>query len=396
MLTTFAVSGFRSLHDLVIPLAPLTVITGENGTGKSNIYGALRLLSNTARGQLANALATQGGLPSAMWAGPETITRRMESGEVPVQGGPRKHTVKLRIGFASEHDEQHASGGYGYQAVLGLPTPSSSAFDLDPEIKRECIWNGPHWRAASALVDRRGPLLKRREGRSWNIITQHLPTYDSLFASAGSPIDVPEVYALQQAIFNWRFYADFRTDATAPARATRPATRTPVLHHDGRDLAAALQTILEIGDAHALHTAIDDAFPGTELMIDRSQPGQLRVALQQPGLLRPLQCTEWSDGTLQYLLLCAALLTARPPALMVLNEPESSLHPDLLPALARLIVQASERSQVWVVSHAARLVSALEESELCHSMQLEKSLGRTQVSGLRDLDKPAWTWAGGR
>ena len=82
--------------------------------------------------------------------------------------------------------------------------------------------------------------------------------------------------------------------------------------------------------------------------------------MHQHGLLRPLNASELSDGTLRYLLLVAALLSPRSPALMILNEPETSLHPDLLPSLARLIVQASKRTQLIVVSHAAGLVTALE------------------------------------
>ena len=77
---------------------------------------------------------------------------------------------------------------------------------------------------------------------------------------------------------------------------------------------------------------------------------------------------------------------------MVLNEPETSLHPDLLPALARLIIRASQRSQVWVVSHASRLIAALNEHPECHAISLEKSLGQTQVMGQGLLDEPAWHW----
>jgi predicted ATPase len=61
-----------------------------------------------------------------------------------------------------------------------------------------------------------------------------------------------------------------------------------------------------------------------------------------------------SDGALRYLLLTAALLTPRPPTLLVLNEPETSLHPDLSPALARLIASASPHSQLIVVTHTTR------------------------------------------
>lgn len=114
---------------------------------------------------------------------------------------------------------------------------------------------------------------------------------------------------------------------------------------------------------------------------------------EQEGILRPLLANELSDGTLRYLLLMAALLTPRPPALMVLNEPESSLHPDLLPALARLIVTAAKAGQVWVVSHSSRLVAALEEAGECVSIVLEKQLGQTRVAGHSGfLDGPAWRW----
>ena len=82
--------------------------------------------------------------------------------------------------------------------------------------------------------------------------------------------------------------------------------------------------------------------------------------MRQHGLLRPLKAAELSDGTLRYLLLVAALLSPRPPTLMILNEPETSLHPDLLPPLARLIAQASKQSQMIVVSHAQILVAALD------------------------------------
>jgi predicted ATPase len=77
---------------------------------------------------------------------------------------------------------------------------------------------------------------------------------------------------------------------------------------------------------------------------------------------------------------------------MVLNEPETSLHPDLLPALARLIIRAAVNTQVWVISHASRLIAALEDAEECNSLQLEKSLGQTQVVGQGMLDKPSWHW----
>lgn len=384
MLKTLAVANYRSINKLVIPLGRLNLITGPNGSGKSNLYRALRLLAETAQGGVVNALAREGGLDSTFWAGPENITQRMRNGEVPIQATVRHGAKRLRLGFVGED--------FSYSIALGLPEPSLSEFSLDPEIKKECIWCGPFYRPASLLVDRDGPMVRVREGRGWEVLAHYTPNFDSLFDQVGSFRTSPEVMQLREFIRRWRFYDHFRSDADAPVRQPQLGTRTPVLHHDGRDLAAALQTIREIGDPEALQAAISDAFPGARLNIAPLQGGRFAIEFYQEGLLRPLSAAELSDGTLRYLLLVAALLTPRPPTLMVLNEPETSLHPDLLPALARLIIRASEQCQVWVVSHARRLISALQEDPECNCIVLEKTLGQTGIVGQRMLGEPAWYW----
>ena len=387
MINTLAIGNYRSLLNLAIPFGNLNVITGENASGKSNLYKALRLLSETAQGGVINSLAREGGLSSTFWAGPEKITERMRKGEVEIQGGPKQQAVRLRLGFSGDD--------FGYSISLGLPPPGNlgpSAFAFDPEIKRECIWAGDVFRPASLLVDRSGPMIKVRKNRSWEVIAQHTSNFESIFTQAIDPVKAPEIVALKEEIRGWRFYDHFRSDAEAPARLPQLGTRTPVLHHDGRDLAAALQTVIEIGDAEALDEAIADAFPGARLEITVQPDGRFIVNLYQEGLLRPLSGAELSDGTLRYLLWIAALLTPRPPPLMVLNEPETSLHPDLLPALARLIIRASTETQVWVISHANRLINALECAEECNSLHLHKSFGQTELAGLGMLDLPPWQW----
>lgn len=114
------------------------------------------------------------------------------------------------------------------------------------------------------------------------------------------------------AIRSWRFYDQFRTDRDAPARQMQVGTRTPVLSHDGRDLAAALQTIKEVGDGDALEAAVADAFDGARVAVRIDDGGRFGLELHQHGLLRPLSQAELSDGTLLYLLWIAALLTPRP------------------------------------------------------------------------------------
>ncbi len=384
MITTLSIANYRSLRQIVIPLANLNLVTGANASGKSNLYKALRLLAETAQGGVVRALAKEGGLESTFWAGPEQISRRMRSGDVPVQGGPKQQRTRLRLGFSSDD--------FSYAISLGLPIPSNSAFSLDPEIKRETIWLGEQYRPASVLIDREGPVIKARQGRSWQVLSQHANTYDSLFSVIADPINTPEITSLRDSIRNWRFYDHFRSDAEAPARLPQLGTRTPVLHHDGRDLGAALQTIREIGDYEALDEAISDAFAGAKLSINFQSDGRFAIEFAQYGLLRPLSGLELSDGTLRYLLWVAALLTPRPPPLMVLNEPETSLHPDLLPALARLIIKVSKVTQVWVVSHASILINALQQAEHCNTVALEKQLGQTEVAGQEILDRPGWSW----
>jgi predicted ATPase len=196
---------------------------------------------------------------------------------------------------------------------------------------------------------------------------------------------------LREQMRGWRFYDQFRADLEAPARQPQIGTHTPVLANDGADLAAALQTIVEIGDAPALADSVGDAFPGASVSVSHRE-GRFEVEMRQHGLLRPLKAAELSDGTLRYLLWIAALLTPRPPRLLVLNEPETSLHPELLPALGRLIGRAAEHAQVLVVSHAARLIAALEERPGCNSVTLEKNLGETGIAGAERLDRPRWQW----
>jgi predicted ATPase len=384
MITTLAVANYRSLREMILPLGSLNVVSGENGSGKSNLYRALRLLAETAQGGVAASLAREGGLRSALWAGPETLSRAARRGDAPVQGGPRTASCSVRLGFAAEE--------LSYCIDLGYPVPSQSAFDFDPEIKSECIWAGLVLRPASTLVDRHGAMVQvRQDNGQWAAVTQGIPAFESIFTHLADPREAPEVMRMREYIRSWRFYDHFRVDAGSPIRESQYATRTPVLGHDGRDLAAALQTILEIGDATGLAGAIEDAFPGSALHIS-GQDGRLGVTLSQRGLLRPLGAAELSDGTLRFLLWIAALLTPRPPILMVLNEPETSLHPDLLPALARLIGSASTRTQIWVVSHSTRLIAALEETKGCVSIHLTKELGESRIAGQGSLDRPAWKW----
>jgi len=420
VLTTVAVSGYRSLRDVVVPLHDLDVVTGANGTGKSSLYRSLRLLAGCGRGDVIGTLAREGGLESALWAGPASLDGPRKQGYA-VQGTVRRGPVSLRLGFASDD--------WGYLVDLGLPQQgpgAASAFLRDPEIKREVVWSGPVMRPGAVVARRRWGSVEVRTGagpgaearadewetgraagwesdpvppepdgraaRGWSRLTGSLRPWESMLTELADPERAPELLQVRRLIRGWRFYDGFRADVDAPARRQQVGTRTPVLADDGSDLAAALQTIRESG-IPGLDAAIADAFDGATLEVPVAD-GRFDVHLHQPGMLRPLAAAELSDGTLRYLCLVAALLTVDPPPLLVLNEPETSLHPDLLPPLARLVAEASTRSQVMVVSHSAAL--ARELGDRASGVTLVKDLGETFVEGQGLLTTPPWNWGSRR
>ncbi len=378
MYRTLAVAGYRSLRDVVVPLGRVTVVTGANGSGKSSLYRALRLLAGCALGDAVGSLAREGGLCSVLWAGPESLAgaRRGHA----VEGTRRAGPVSLRLGIGGD--------ALSYLIDLGLPVPNSTtAFGRDPEIKREAAWVGPVMRAGTMVARRLRAAVEIRDDGPWSELPYRLPTHASMLA------DAPDLRPLRDELSSWRFYDALRTDADASARRPQVGTRTWALASDGSDVAAAVQTILERGK-EPLRESIADAFPGSTVAVDQ-RDGIFELTLTQPGMLRPLRAAELSDGTLRYLMWLAALLAPVRPPLMAVNEPENSLHPSLLGPLARLIGRASTDTQVVVVTHSQPLVDALEaavaSSELA-VVDLVKDLGETVVDGQGLLTRPAWEW----
>ena len=380
MIHQIAVSGYRSLRDLTVALGGLTIITGPNGSGKSSFYRALRLMNDIAHGGIIRSLAAEGGLPSTLWAGPESFARSVRQSQHAVEGTRRKNPVALKLGFAGDD--------YSYAIELGLPI--GGFFALDPEIKMEMIWIGAQPGRNNVLAERHGPSVRTRDkAGTWAQAETSLAAYDSMMTHCADPREAQELLIVRERMRAWRFYDHLRTDVDAPARRPQIGTRTPALAADGSDLAAAIQTIREIGDADGFDAAIEHAFPShtVEIAIAGSY---FEVEMRQPGLLRPLKATELSEGTLRFLLLAAALFSPRPPGLMVLNEPENSLHVDLIPALARAIGEAAARSQIILVTHSEALIGNLLADFDCREVRLRKELGETLAEQTGEPEH--WVW----
>jgi predicted ATPase len=292
---------------------------------------------------------------------------------------PYRKPQRMMIGIETEM--------FGFEIACGFPQPSDSRFAYDPQIKEECIWSGSTRKPSTMLLERAAGIttVRDRSGRRVEYPLT-LSENESVLSQLREPDRFPELFTIRDEVRAWRFYHTFRTDEQAPVRSPQVSTRTPVLSHDGSDLAAALQTILEVGEAQRLHAAIDAALPGRTLRILASETegryksprnSELYVALDTEGCRRPLLSRELSDGTLRYLCLVAALLSPRPPSLIALNEPEASLHPDLLGPLAQLIIDASKHSQLWVTTHSLALADAIGQISGIQPHRLQLLNGET-------------------
>jgi predicted ATPase len=216
------IAGYRSARSIRLPIGPLSVFVGPNGSGKSNLYRAMVLLAAAARGNLAQALAEEGGMPSTLWAGPR-----------------RKGPVRVVFGVDCPP--------YSYEMQLGLPGPTHAAFPLDPVVKEETIALIERGRRVR-MLERAGPgaWLRDRDGKRPRYDHQLLMPETAL-AQVHDPTAYPEMTRLRDELAAWRFYHHFRTDLQSPIRQPQVGVVTPILSSDGSDLAATLKTVEYLG-----------------------------------------------------------------------------------------------------------------------------------------------------
>lgn len=326
-------------------LDAVNLFVGENGAGKSNLYRALQLVHAAATGTFAREIASEGGMLSVLWS------------------GKRRQAAPVRIGFEAELTDEEAGLVWTYRIEAGLKPPAAAGFPFEPQIKTEILRVATGRARPAVVMKRDGSALHYRGegGRMREYPVRLLPSDTALMTLGGSGLHA-EVAIVREALSQWRFYHGFRTDAGSPLRAPCLAVTAPMLDMDGANLAAVFATLAHVrGDTVDLDRAVADAFSGASLSIPEPDM-HASFAMVQPAFpQREFSARELSDGQIRFLGLAAALLAYRLPPLIALNEPETSLHPDMLPALATMIERASMDSQIWVVTHAPELASLLGE-----------------------------------
>jgi predicted ATPase len=356
--------GYRSLKGIRYPVGQLEVFVGANGVGKTNLYRGLELLRAAAENRLGFALARE-GMASAMFA------------------RPRRRRTPRMVFAATLADEGRHPALYRYEVEVGYPRPVSAAFHHEPDIKLETLSVTLGGRTVR-LLERKGRSVMARgeDGRPVEIDIDLLDSETAL-GRLQDPSRYPGLDAVRRTLLEWRFYHDFRTDAASALRRPCVAVATPTLASDGADLAAVFATLEVIrGDTTELAEVVSGAFPGARLEITADDQASFGVRFPEfPH--RVFSAAELSDGTLRFLALAGALLAYRLPPFVALNEPESSLHPDLMPALADLIIRASRRSQVWLVTHSEQLAELVARAPGAERRTVFKKDGATWIEGLK-------------
>ena len=366
LLRSMSAENYRSLRAIRMDLGRVNLFVGENGAGKSNLYRSLQLVQAAVRGTFAHEIAAEGGMASALWT------------------GKRRPNEPVRIRLEAELTDEERAITFRYRIEAGLRPPAAAGFAFEPQVKAEelTIETG---RRPVTVMKRAGPGISVRDesGRMAEHPERAL-TSETAVALLGDAGHYPEVGTFRRAVSQWRFFHGFRSDRDSALRQPCLAVTAPLLDEDGANMAAVFATLATTRqDTVDLDRAVAEAFGGARLSI--AEPEEFAsyglVFPQFPK--RVFQPRELSDGQIRFLVLAAALLSYRTPPLIALNEPEASLHPDMLPPLAGMIARAAETSQLWIVTHSERLAREIEVRCGVWAKRVIRNDGATWIEGMR-------------
>jgi predicted ATPase len=223
VLTDFHIKNYRSIRGAWLKLPQVTVIVGANGSGKSNLYRAMYLVSTTTNGQLAHSVAEEGGMESIIWNGKYSNND--------------EHKVNLSVKF---EDLQ-------YDLTLGTlwEQPGDEerfgVFSKDLQIKRERVYQFKKGMKSRILYRTKQTVQARDVSGQTGDYTMRLGMNESVLNGLREPHKYPELSKLRQEILGWRFYHHFRTDKDSPLRRPQPPVAPSIMAHDGSDLVAQIR-----------------------------------------------------------------------------------------------------------------------------------------------------------
>lgn len=344
------VEGFRSLKKVTWKPGMLNVVIGPNGTGKSNLLRLLELVSVAARGGLSKHVQASGGMESILW-----------------DGKAKELSIDLKMSPPADHrDEQRDS--LNYKLCLGRIGVTSS-YRIDYELL------GNYYRVDQGEETEPFKLIERRPGHSRVFdsnqkaltgLEEEVPEDEAVLSLAAGPFTSnPLISAYQKNLTAWSVYHDMHVDHDAPIRSPVVTKLERRVSPDGQNLVNVLHTLYsEDRDFKneinlAMRAAFGDEFE--ELIFSPAADQRIQLRVQWKPLSRQQSAADLSDGTLRFLFLLAVLASPDAAPVIAIDEPETGLHPAMLPIVAEYAAEASQRSQIILTTHSPAFLDAFKE-----------------------------------
>jgi len=368
------VEGFRSLKNISWSPGDLNVIIGPNGTGKSNLLRFLELISISAQGRLGKYIQTLGGMEPIVWDGIATsIKFTIETCPVGSELGPEHYELELaRLG-----------GGSSYR------------------IDRELLINSHkkrkgHERKPFKFLERiaKTAVIFDENERAFITAEEFISDEDSLLAIASGPfVNNHFIPPFQRELASIAVYHDLHVNKDALIRQPAIARLEKRVDPDGQNLISVLHT-LYTGDRDfkrdinsAMRAAFGDDFE--ELVFPPASDQKIQLRVRWKSLKREQSAAELSDGTLRFLFLLTVLASPSPAPIIAIDEPETGLHPSMLPLIAEYAIDAATRSQVILTTHSPQFLDAFGNTQPTTTVAKWEN-GETTLQTLRKEELDYW------
>ncbi len=375
-----------------LPLAQLNVLIGPNGSGKSNFLEALSLLQAAPK-DLSVPVKEVGGVRDWLWKGTPNAVASIEAVvENPTGKMPLRHVMSFtehgsRFELTEERIENErpcpnlAKPYFFYRYQNGRPVLREAADEESKATKAAAA------KIVEKMLEQDADAHSAIEEGVRSLKRENLNPEQSILSQVKDPERYPVLAHLEASYSRIALYREWSFGRYAPPRQEQKADlRTDTLLSSCENLALVLNKIWPKGRKRLLE-ALKALYPEIQDFNVQVEAGRVQLFLEEGNYSIP--ATRLSDGTLRYLCLLAILCHPEPPPVVCIEEPELGLHPDVLPELARMLIEASERTQLIVTTHSDILVDAMTERPeavvIC-----EKHQGKTELRRLQKADLVGW------
>ncbi|WP_423868988.1 AAA family ATPase [Fretibacterium fastidiosum] len=197
--------------------------------------------------------------------------------------------------------------------------------------------------------------------------------------------------ALRRVLATATQYHTLDVGSRAPIKLPQPVKPADLPGANGEALLPFLYSLRESDRPRfdAVTDALRAAYPDfEELTFPPAAAGMLALSWKDKKFESPIYADELSEGTLRFLWLTALLQSPELSTVTMIDEPEVSLHPELLDLLAQLMREASARTQLIVTTHSDRFVRFLKPDEV-YVMDVGEE-GEATITPADTLDLARW------